>query len=125
MDGARIISHRRIDMARRETYRRRVRRSDEVRHEKARRILKGGYVEDVRLGAEELGDFLGTASEMIDQTETYPVYEEVFDLSDVDESTYEYVIDVHKSLKQSLNDWRGMVRYLNRRINSDSNRLTS
>ena len=100
--------------------RRRVRRSDDVRHEKARRIMKGGYVEDVRLGAEELGDFLGTASEMIDQTETYPVYKEVFDLSDVDASTYDYVLDVHQDLRKSLNDWRGMVRYLNRRMNTDT-----
>lgn len=105
-------------MANRYDHRREMRRSeeDDYRHEKARRILKVSFVDDVRLGVEELSDYLATASEMIDQTETYPVYENVFDMADTDVATYDYVLNVHKDLKKSLNDWRGMVRYLNRRI---------
>lgn len=82
------------------------------RSNQAHRILKAALINyDSGDNAIKMQDYLAIASEMIDQTETYPLNETVLDLKDLDKPTYDYIVKSHVDLKTALSNWRGMIRF--------------
>ena len=72
---------------------------------KARRISK-----DLPLDAgAELGEFLDVAANMADETQTYPVGDQILDLEDLDDDEYNEVLDAHEGLEKALSRWTGLV----------------
>ena len=70
MDGARIISHRRIVMARRETYRRRVRRSEaDMLDRLDRRIERRMNALDEAFDAQDYAEIVKQADAIADTAE--------------------------------------------------------
>ena len=93
---------------------RRASETTERRIQKATRLNKTANLEVVRDGVDELEDFLDTASRMIDETESYPLYSAPFDLNGLDEEVYNYTVKVHTNMQNALSDWRYMMREMER-----------
>ena len=78
---------------------------DRQRIQKARRISK-----DLPLDAGAgMGEFLDVAANMADETQTYPVGDEIFDLDELDDSEYDEILDAHEGLEKALTRWTGII----------------
>ena len=78
---------------------------DRQRMSKAQRISK-----DLPLDAGvDMGDFLDTAADMADETQTYPVGNDILDLHELDDSEYDEILDAHEGLEKALDRWTGLV----------------
>ena len=78
------------------------------RIQKARRISK-----DLPLDAgADLGEFLDVAADMADETQTYPVGDQILDLDELDDDEYDEVLDAHEGLEKALSKWTGLVERL-------------
>ena len=77
---------------------------------KARRILK-----DAPEGIQDgMADFLDVAADMVEETQTYPGFNGLVDLDDLDDSEYNEILDAHEGLEKALDKWAGLVERLGR-----------
>lgn len=75
---------------------------------KARRISK-----DLPLDAGAgLSEFLDGAADMADETQTYPVGDQILDLDELDDDEYNEILDAHEGLEKALTRWTGLVERL-------------
>ena len=71
--------------------------------QKAREILKDSPVQDIQ----EVGEFLDMAADMVDETQTYPGFNGLVDLDELDDSEYNDVLDAHEGLGKAFDKWAG------------------
>lgn len=80
------------------------------RIQKARRILK-----DAPEGIQDgMADFLDVAADMVDETQTYPGFNGLVDLDELDDDEYNDVLDAHEGLGKAFDKWAGLMDRLGR-----------
>ena len=76
-----------------------------------RRIRKARELhKDVPEGIQDgMADFLDVAADMVDETQTYPGFNGLVDLDDLDDDEYNDVLDAHEGLGKAFDKWVGLV----------------
>ena len=75
---------------------------------KVRRILR-----DAPEGIQDgMADFLDVAADVVDETQTYPGFNGLVDLDELDDSEYNDVLDAHDRLGKAFDKWAGIVERL-------------
>ena len=59
-----------------------------------------------------MADFLDVAADMVDETQTYPGFNGLVDLDDLDDDKYNDVLDAHEGLGKAFDKWAGLVERL-------------
>ena len=75
------------------------------RMRKAREILK-----DVPEGIQDgMAGFLDAVDDMADETQTYPVGDQILDLDELDDDEFDELRDAHEGLGKAFDKWAGVV----------------
>lgn len=79
-----------------------------------RRIRKARELhKDVPEGIQDgMADFLDVAANMADETQTYPGFNGLVDLDELDDDEYNDVLDAHEGLGKAFDKWVGLVERL-------------
>lgn len=59
-----------------------------------------------------MADFLDVAEDMVDETGTYPGFNGLVDLDELDDDEYNDVLDAHDGLGKAFDKWAGVVERL-------------
>ena len=61
---------------------------------------------------DSMADFLDVAGDLVEQTETYPGFNGLVDLADLEDDEYNDVLDAHEGLEKAFDKWAGVVERL-------------
>ena len=81
-----------------------------------RRIRKARELhKDVPEGIQDgMAEFLDVAEDMVDETQTYPGFNDLVDLDELDDDKYNEVLDAHEGLDKAFDKWAGVLGRLGR-----------